>query len=146
MLCGSYRREIARTYTPSRIRSGSRKIRCSAYPGTSASDCGSRHLANPRPHVVKARGRGSIPSKAPSCLADIGRASCAKCAGQSARYTGRDISGQKVERVTVEGVRAWPEDLGPLRCGALCLALSPIAGADGWPLSKGPGSYDRVVR
>lgn len=37
--------------------------------------------------------------------ADNGRVICAKCAGQSALYTGRDISGQRVERVTADDVR-----------------------------------------
>ena len=60
-----------------------------------------------------------------------------RCAGQSALYTGRDLSGQKVERITVEDVRAWPEDLGVLRCETGCTALSPIAGPDGWPLERG---------
>ncbi|MFO0931131.1 MAG: hypothetical protein U1E39_00315 [Planctomycetota bacterium] len=61
---------------------------------------------------------------------------CVKCAGMSALYTGRDISGQPVERVTVEDVRAWPEDLGVLHCESNCTALSPIAGPDGWPMAK----------
>jgi len=69
--------------------------------------------------------------------ADNGRVICARCAGQSALYTGRDISGQRVERVTLEDVRAWPDDLGSLRCASGCTALSAIAGPDGWPLPKG---------
>ena len=68
--------------------------------------------------------------------ADNGRVICAKCAGMSALYTGRDISGQKVERITVEDVRAWPEDLGTLHCEGNCTALSPIVGPDGWPMAK----------
>ena len=68
---------------------------------------------------------------------DNGRVVCAKCAGMSALYTGRDISGQKVARITVEDVRAWPEDLGTLHCESNCTALSPIAGPDGWPIAKG---------
>ena len=69
--------------------------------------------------------------------ADNGRVICAKCAGQSALYTGRDISGQKVERITVEDVRAWPADLGTLRCASGCTALTAVAGPDGWPLERG---------
>ena len=69
--------------------------------------------------------------------ADNGRVICAKCAGQSALYTGRDISGQKVERISVEDVRAWPDDLGVLRCELGCTALTAVAGADGWPLERG---------
>jgi hypothetical protein len=68
--------------------------------------------------------------------ADNGRRICARCAGASARYTGRDISGQKVARITVEDVRAWPQDLGVLHCEANCTALSPISGPDGWPIVK----------
>lgn len=69
--------------------------------------------------------------------ADNGRVICAKCAGQSALYTGRDISGQKVERITVEEVRDWPEDLGTLHCESNCTVLSQIAGPDGWPIARG---------
>ena len=68
---------------------------------------------------------------------DNGRVICAKCAGQSALYTGRDTSGQKVERITVEDVRAWPDDLGALRCASGCTALTVVAGPDGWPLERG---------
>ena len=69
--------------------------------------------------------------------ADGGRVVCLRCAGASARYTSRDLSGQKVARVTVKDVRAWPEDLGTLHCESNCTALSPIAGPDGWPLERG---------
>jgi hypothetical protein len=68
---------------------------------------------------------------------DNGRVSCAKCAGQSALYTGRDLSGQKVARITVEDVRAWPDDLGVLRCASGCTALTAVAGPDGWPAARG---------
>lgn len=50
--------------------------------------------------------------------ADSGRAICAKWVGQSALYTGRDLSAATVERVTVEDIRAWPGDLGALRCAS----------------------------
>lgn len=69
--------------------------------------------------------------------ADGGRRICLRCAGQSALYTGRDLSGQRVERVTVADVRAWPDDLGVLCCEARCTALSAVAGPDGWPLERG---------
>ena len=69
--------------------------------------------------------------------ADNGRRICAGCAGASALYTGRDLSGQPVERVTVEDVRAWPEDLGPLACEMGCTTVTAVAGPDGWPLAKG---------
>ena len=69
--------------------------------------------------------------------ADGGRVICAKCAGASALYTGRDLSGQKVERITVDDVRTWPDDLGALRCASGCTALTAVAGPDGWPLERG---------
>lgn len=52
---------------------------------------------------------------------DNGATSCGACLGSSAMYTGRDISGQRIERVTPEDVRQWdalPErqQLGPLKC------------------------------
>jgi hypothetical protein len=69
-------------------------------------------------------------------FADNGRTVCVKCAGMSALFTGRDISGQKVDRVTVEDVKAWPVDeMGPLGCERKCLSLSVIANADGWPIA-----------
>ena len=61
---------------------------------------------------------------------------CAKCTGQSALYTGRDISGQKVEGITLEEVRAWPDDLVVLRCASGCKALTAVAGPEGWPMAK----------
>ena len=69
--------------------------------------------------------------------ADNGRLICATCAGASALYTGRDLSGQRVERVTLEDVARWPQDLGAFRCEAGCTTLTAIAGPDGWPLSRG---------
>ena len=47
---------------------------------------------------------------------DNGRVFCGAHAGASARYTGRDISGQRVERVTEKDRREWPEDLGEIEC------------------------------
>lgn len=69
--------------------------------------------------------------------ADNGRRICARCAGASALYTGRDLSGQPVERITIDDVRAWPEDLGALGCEMGCTTITAIAGPDGWPLPKG---------
>ena len=69
--------------------------------------------------------------------ADNGRRICARCGGASALYTGRDISGQAVERVTVDDVHAWPEDLGPLACELGCTTLTCLASTDGWPLARG---------
>ena len=70
---------------------------------------------------------------------DNGRCICASCAGASARFTGHDISGQPVRRVTLEDVRDWPDDLGSLRCEMGCTTLSPLAGPDGWPLARDGG-------
>jgi hypothetical protein len=77
-------------------------------------------------------------------LADGGSTICLHCAGMSALYTGRDLSGQKVQRVDVRYVKEWARIVaensdgllsGPLKCEGGCTTLSPIAGADGWPLA-----------
>lgn len=48
---------------------------------------------------------------------DNGRIVCGKHAGMTAQYTGRDISGQRVKRVTKKDADAWLEDIGkPIRC------------------------------
>src|SRR5262245_18577949 len=71
-------------------------------------------------------------------FADSGRAVCLRCAGMSALYTGRDISGQRVERATVEDCRVWEREIGrALSCESRCTTLAPIAGPDGWPLANG---------
>jgi hypothetical protein len=70
--------------------------------------------------------------------ADNGRRICAKCAGASAKYTGHDISGQAVARVTLADVEGWPDEFGRLACEAGCTTLSPIAGPDGWPMVAAP--------
>lgn len=49
-------------------------------------------------------------------LGDNGRCFCGAHAGCSARYTGYDISGQRVMRVTPAVARAWGEDAALLRC------------------------------
>lgn len=68
-------------------------------------------------------------------FADNGRIICARCAGVSALYTGRDISGQRVSRVTVEDAKEWQDGTGqPIACESGCLRLSMISGSDGWPL------------
>lgn len=69
-------------------------------------------------------------------MGDGGRLACAsvRCAGSSALYTGRDLSGHRVTRATVAHVAEWQTyDLGPLRCECRAVTLSPIAGPDGWP-------------
>lgn len=89
--------------------------------------------------TVPARNTTPRPVLVPGAVywADGGRVVCLRCAGASALYTGRDVSGQKVARVTVEDVRAWPDDLGVLRCASGCTALTAVAGPDGWPLERG---------
>lgn len=69
--------------------------------------------------------------------ADNGRIVCRKCAGCSALYTGRDISGQKVTRITVDEVHGWHQTMGEshdLMCDGKDITLSCLAGPDGWPL------------
>jgi hypothetical protein len=69
---------------------------------------------------------------------DGGMRICCDCAGASALYTGRDISGQPVERATLCDAVGWLSALGsPLACEQECTTLSTIAGPDGWPLAKG---------
>lgn len=70
--------------------------------------------------------------------ADGGSAVCVDCAGASARYTGRDLSGHRVKRVSLADVRAWEAepDLGMLGCECRRVLLSTIATADGWPMAR----------
>lgn len=86
-----------------------------------------RNLEDPRPVLV----HGAV------YWADGGRRICASCAGATALYTGRDLSGQKLERVTLDDVRDWPKDLGALRCETGCTTLTALVGADGWPIANG---------
>ncbi len=69
---------------------------------------------------------------------DNGRLVCRECAGASALYTGRDISGQPVERVTIEDVREWQRTFRrDLACEMGCTTLAALVGSDGWPMAKG---------
>lgn len=86
---------------------------------------------------------------------DGGRLICRFCAGCSALYTGRDISGQKVDRMPVEDVRDLPGEYErmsgqpytrPVTCDAGCTTLSPIAGADGWPMATINEAHEDVQR
>lgn len=45
-------------------------------------------------------------------LTDNGRVVCGADAGASARFTGRDISGQRVQRVTTKDDAYWLAELG----------------------------------
>ncbi len=50
-------------------------------------------------------------------LTDNGRVVCGKDSGVSARFTGRDISGQRVARVTTMDDAYWLAELGEhIRC------------------------------
>ncbi len=89
-------------------------------------------------------GPASVLAEGAVYWADNGRRICTHCAGASARYTGRDLSGQPVERVTLDDVRAWPEDLGPMQCEMGCTTLTGIAGPDGWPIAKGGDDAHRA--
>jgi hypothetical protein len=56
----------------------------------------------------------------------------------SAKYTGRDISGQKILRVGVEVVKDFEADDIPVRCSCGRVTLTSVAGADGWPTPAAP--------
>jgi len=52
---------------------------------------------------------------------DNGRRVCLKCAGSSALFTGRDLSGQKVQALPLSMNPGWFADFGkPLACEAGC--------------------------
>lgn len=81
---------------------------------------------NPTPVLIEGAVYGS----------DNGRMICRSCAGSSALYTGYDLSGMKVERITVAEVAEWLTfDLGPMRCECRKVTLSRLAGPDGWPMA-----------
>jgi hypothetical protein len=42
-------------------------------------------------------------------FADNGLRICLKCAGQSAKFTGKDTSGKRVRAATIEDARDWQE-------------------------------------
>jgi len=54
-------------------------------------------------------------------ISDNGRMICEKCAGQSALYTGRDISGQKVDECSEAENEYWVKHFGSsLKCESGC--------------------------
>jgi len=65
--------------------------------------------------------------------ADNGRVICARCAGMSATFTGRDISGQRIKRVDLRCAQVMAEYMGTARCEEGCTVLATINGSDGWP-------------
>jgi hypothetical protein len=56
---------------------------------------------------------------------DSGRIVCGKDAGCSARYTGRDISGQRVARITTRDDAYWLAELGEHICCEQCRKMLP---------------------
>jgi len=53
--------------------------------------------------------------------ADNGRLICVECAGMSAKYTGRDLSGQRVCAIPYHETVAWFQAFGkPLACEGGC--------------------------
>jgi len=54
-----------------------------------------------------------VPVLDPNALywGDNGRCFCGECAGASAKYTGRDLSGQPVERITPEMAQSFALEL-----------------------------------
>ena len=53
------------------------------------------------------------------------------------KHADSGIAGLLIERINLEDVRAWPDDLGALRCASGCTSLTAVAGPDGWPLERG---------
>lgn len=74
---------------------------------------------------------------APGALyaSDNGRLICHRCAGAAARYTGRDLSGQEIERYTVPMVAELCSVLerSTLACECRRTTLAPEPGDDQWP-------------
>jgi hypothetical protein len=70
---------------------------------------------------------------------DNGRILCSAlaCAGSTALHTGRDLSGTKVQRVSIDDVVAWSTDIGPMVCDCGAVTLTTTASPDGWPTPKG---------
>ena len=55
--------------------------------------------------------------------ADNGRLICVECAGMSAKYTGRDLSGQEVLAVPYSETVEWFKEFGkPMTCERGCTA------------------------
>jgi hypothetical protein len=68
-------------------------------------------------------------------IGDNGRLMCCDCAGVTPLYSGRDLSGQRVERLDTSAVFELREATGkPVTCECRRVCLSEIAGQDGWPM------------
>ncbi|MBI3818420.1 MAG: hypothetical protein HY286_07000 [Planctomycetes bacterium] len=63
-------------------------------------------------------------------LGDNGRCLCGRCSGATAQYTGRDISGQKVEPVTESTILEFARMGFRVRCEG-CGALAIIIKGNG---------------
>ncbi len=72
---------------------------------------------------------------------DNGRIHCGslRCAGMSAHFTGRTISGQRVVPVNFRDVVQRPKDLGPMRCETCDLRATFVADPDGFPATTRSG-------
>ncbi len=68
-------------------------------------------------------------------IGDNGRIMCRDCAGATALYSGHDLSGQKLQRLDTFLVFELRESTGKVvKCECRKVALSEIAGPDGWPM------------
>ena len=68
-------------------------------------------------------------------MGDNGRLMCRDCAGATARASGCDLSGQRVERLDASAVREIAVAVGhAIGCECGRVRLSEIVGADGWPM------------
>lgn len=60
---------------------------------------------------------------------DNGRLICVHCAGMSAKFTGRDLSGHRVTALGQEDADEWMRVMGvPLECESGCTKHPPAAG------------------
>lgn len=67
--------------------------------------------------VATTRPSTSVVDDSKLYFADNGRVACGKHLGYSARSTGRDISGQRIARVTAADAKAWVALAGePIQC------------------------------
>ena len=57
-------------------------------------------------------------------VSDNGRAICLHCAGASAKYTGRDISGQAVMPFQGAALAEWLREFGSLSCESGCTKIA----------------------
>ena len=56
---------------------------------------------------------------------DNGRLFCGSCAGMTAKYTGRDLSGHKVHAITPEEAWAFEADIGAKCACESCGKVAP---------------------